>query len=298
LGGDPTAIAEATATAAELASPAPPPPPVASTANVIYNGDFEEDWSDWQPVASGWESFDNDDAHYGWYKDTWPKVVYDGEQAQMIEIASAGREHRYAGIYQTVKVVPGAEYVLTIHGLVRSDEGSEGVSGGGYVMQYGLDYEGDTDWEDVTEWVDLPFPEHPREDPNATNVYNYGTYTVNIKPTGNKLTLYIRGCKKWPDPNEVNFDIDALSLRGTGAQPAPTPEPTTVEETPTPLPAPTDTPTPAPLPTDTPTPIPEIPASGGVVETGSPSSALIVISIVSILVLAGGAVWGIIKRRA
>ncbi len=285
VGGDPTQIAQAaTATAAESTATATPRPPVAGTAEVIINGDFEDAWPDWQPVANGWTAFDNGQAHIGWYKDTWTKVVFDGGQAQLIEIINdLGAGDRYAGIYQTVDVVAGAEYTLVIHGLVRSDEGSEGLSGGGYVLQYGLDYAGGTDWQTITDWVTLPFPEHPRQDPNADNVYNYSTHSITIRPGGARLTLFIRAWKKWPDTFEGNFDVDGVSLRGTGAYPTATFTPTpTVEQ---------------PAPSATATLAPEMPASGGEIEAGQPSRAIYIITILSLLILAAGAIWGVIKRN-
>lgn len=292
LGGDPTAIAAATA---EMAAAAPSKP-VAGSDNVIVNGDFEAAWPDIQAVATGWMPFDNGKAHFGWYKDTWHKVVFDGENAQLIEIINdAGQGDRYAGIYQTVKVVAGAEYELIIHGLVRSDEGSEGVSGSGYALQYGLDYNGGNDWKAVTEWITFPFPEHPREDPNASNVYNYGTYSAKITPKGKTLTLFIRAWKKWADLNEGNFDVDAVSLRGTGAAATATLTPPSTVEAPTatPQPVPTDT----PAPTITPTFLPEMPASGGVLDTESPSKAVLLIAVLSVFIFSAGAIVGVIRRR-
>ncbi len=245
-------------------SPPPAAPVVASTANVIVNGSFEDDpWSDSQGIAPGWNTFDNGDAHFGWYKDTWEKVVYDGERAQLIEIiADREKGDRYAGIYQTVDVVPNARYELTIHGLVRSDEGSGEASGFGYVLQYGIDFNGGTDWTVVPKWVDLPFPEHPREDPEATNVYNYGTFTTEVIPTGRKLTLYIRAWKKFAGPDEGNYDVDALSLRG--APPAPV----------------------------------QMPVSGDEKPAAGPPVAIVFFSLLSILILFSGAIIGLIRQRA
>lgn len=319
----PTAVSGANQASAvkggEVASTQPATAPVAPQAaaprqiqagveNVIVNGDFEANWPDNIPVATGWTPFDNTKAHFGWYKDTWEKVVFDGKQAQMIEIINdANTGDRYAGIFQTVRVVRGAQYELTIHGLVRSDEGSEGVSGNGYILQYGIDYKGGNNWQTVTDWVSLPFPEHPREDPNATNVYHYGTYTIKITPPNNTLTLFIRAWKKWPDLNEGNFDIDGISLKGLGAAPpvvTATPaccvpcEPCTPAQptaTPTPTPLPTATPTPAPLPTCT--PVPEIPQSGGVLESQGPSAAVFLISVIVVLTLSTGAIIGFLKRK-
>ncbi len=201
-------------------TPSPPQPsgPVAPPDNVFVNGSFDDPWPDNLSVAPGWFPFDNGKAHFGWYKDAWSKVVYDGAQAQLIEIINDQETgDRIAGIYQTVNVIPGAEYELVIHGLVRSDEGSEGLSGNGYAFQYAIDFSGGDDWQNIGDnWTTLPFPEHPREDPTAQNVYNYGAHTIRFKPPGSKLTLFIRGWKRWPDLNEVNFDVDAISLHGVG----------------------------------------------------------------------------------
>ncbi len=200
----------------------PPQPsgPVAPPDNVFVNGSFDDPWPDNLPVAPGWTPFDNEKAHFGWYKDAWSKVVYDGAQAQLIEIINDQEEgDRIAGIYQTVNVIPGAEYELVIHGLVRSDEGNEGLSGNGYAFQYAIDFGGGDDWQNIGDnWTTLPFPEHPREDPTAKNVYTYGAHTIRFRPSGSRLTLFIRGWKRWPDLNEVNFDIDAISLHGAGCQ--------------------------------------------------------------------------------
>lgn len=304
-GESPVATSPAAAPTTQAAAPAPAPrAPSAGPENVIVNGDFEANWLDYIPVAANWTPFDNGKAHFGWYKETWDKVVFDGEQAQMIEIINdANTGDRYAGVFQTVRVVRGAQYELTIHGLVRSDEGSEGVSGNGYVLQYGIDYKGGNNWQTVTDWVSLPLPEHPREDPNATNTYKYGTYTVKIVPTNNTLTLFIRAWKKWPDLNEGNFDIDGITLKGLGAAPpvvTATPaccvpcEPCTPAQ-PTLTPTPTVTLTPAPLPTCT--PAPEIPQSGGVLESPGPSTAVFLISVIVALTLCTGAIIGFLKRK-
>ncbi|HHJ07310.1 MAG TPA: hypothetical protein ENK24_07405 [Anaerolineae bacterium] len=195
-----------------------PSGPAAPPDNVFVNGSFDDPWPDNLPVAPGWTPFDNEKAHFGWYKDNWSKVVYDGAQAQLIEIINDQEEgDRVAGIYQTVSVIPGAEYELVIHGLLRSDEGSEGLSGNGYALQYAIDFSGGDDWRNIGDnWTTLPLPEHPREDPDAKNVYTYGAHTIRFRPSGSRLTLFIRGWKRWPDLNEANFDVDAISLHGLG----------------------------------------------------------------------------------
>ncbi|MEJ2558782.1 MAG: hypothetical protein P8186_21720 [Anaerolineae bacterium] len=229
VGTTPTATITAT-----VPSPTLTPTPIAAT-NVITNGGFEDGFVEGVGVAVGWGNFASGDVFAGWYDDTWSKVVYEGEHAQLLELRGATQPNRYVGIYQMVSVVPNADYALTLHGLVRSDEGSVEASNYGYRMQYGIDYTGGTNWKTETD----------------------------------KLTLFIRGLKKWADENEGNYDIDGVSLVGPyhpGVQPTTTPMP-------------------------------------GMPETGNAfgfldNSMLVISSAALLVVLVGGAVWGLSRRRA
>jgi len=112
--------------------------------NLIVNGSFEEGFQDFG-VGYGWGAFSNGQAIVGWSSDTWDKVIPAGQRnAQMIEIKDAQVLNRYAGIYQTVTVVPGAQYKLTVKGLIRSTEGDIAISDYGYRLQVGVDQNGGT----------------------------------------------------------------------------------------------------------------------------------------------------------
>lgn len=256
-----------TSTATITPSPTKIPTPLPAT-DVIVNGGFEDGFVEGQGVAVGWGRFQTGDVRAGWYDDTWFKVVYEGEHAQLLELINSTAPDRYVGIFQTVTVVPNAKYVLTLHGLVRSDEGSIEASNYGYRMHYGVDLSGGDNWEssDIT-WVELPWDEQPREDPTGQNVYRMETYTATIETNTDKLTLFIRGLKKWPDLREGNYDIDGVSLVGPGgAAPPATPEP-------------------------------------GMPETGEgfaflENTVLVVASAALLVLLVGGAVWGMSRRRA
>jgi hypothetical protein len=273
-----TEVATPTATAAPPPAPTPTPAPISPT-NVIVNGGFEEGFLEWQGVGVGWGRFHNGSAHAGWYDDTWFKVVYEGEHAQLLELKNATEGNRYVGIFQTVSVVPNAEYVLTLHGLVRSDEGSIEASNYGYRLHYGIDFKGGTDWEssDIT-WVELPWDDQPREDPTGGNEYRIETYTTNIKAETDKLTLFIRGWKKWADPREGNYDIDGVSLVG----PSSSEGGGEVQPTATSVPA---------------TPVPEEMPETGVDSVFLENPVFVVATVALLVVLAGGAVWGMSRRR-
>ncbi len=264
VGTTPTATITAT-----VPSPTLTPTPIPAT-NLITNGGFEDGFVEGVGVAVDWGNFASGDVFAGWYDDTWSKVVYEGKHAQLLELRAATQPNRYVGIYQTVSVVPNADYALTLHGLVRSDEGSVEASNYGYRMQYGIDYTGGTNWESTNiQWIELPWDEQPREDLTGQNVYHIDTYTATIKTETDKLTLFIRGLKKWSDENEGNYDVDGVSLVGPyhpGVQP-------------------------------TTTPVPGMPETGnafGFLE----NSMLVVSSAALLVVLVGGAVWGLSRRRA
>jgi hypothetical protein len=186
------------------------------TGERLTNANFEEGFSA-DGVAQGWKRFDNGGAaNYGWYDETWNRAIFEGKHAQLIEINSFKHmptdPDRYAGIYQTVSVVPGATYQVVINALMRSTEANKIASGYGYRVQYGIDYTGGQNWQAVASWVDIGLnDEWPRTNPGA-----YFTYSGNISATGSRLTIFIRGWKKWAQPNrEFDLDIDAVSLRGT-----------------------------------------------------------------------------------
>jgi hypothetical protein len=181
--------------------------------NLIKNGGFEEGFSG--GVGVGWGSFSNGgNASYGFRSDGWEPVLADGKASQLIVIKTgAGEGDRYAGIYQTVPVVAGTTYKLTIHGMVRSTEGSVGASGYGYRLQWAIDYNGGTDWQSLEPdaWHELDWYEWPLD----TSGY-LETFEGNVQATSGKLTLFIRAWKKWAEPStEGSYNLDGISLVGT-----------------------------------------------------------------------------------
>jgi hypothetical protein len=248
------------------------PTPVPGPVNVIKNGGFEEGFLPAQGVGVDWGRFQTGDVFAGWYDDTWTKVVYEGEHAQLIELRDASQQSQYAGIYQAVSVVPNADYLLTMHGMVRSDAGSPEASDYGFEMQYGIDYSGGADWKASNiDWITLPWEEQLRTDPTRID-----SYTATIRTTTNQLTLFIRALKKWPDAVEGNYDLDGISL--VGPQPGGAP------------------PTATPVATPVATTEPGMPVTGNAVSFLS-NPVVVVPSIALVLMLVGGAVWGLRRRE-
>jgi hypothetical protein len=239
-------------------------------------------------VAVDWERFQNGNVHAGWYDDTWEKVVYDGEHAQLLELRDAHEMDRYVGIFQRTHVSPNSEYGLTLHGMVRSDSGSAEASDYGFEMQYGIDYMGGTDWQSPDiEWVTLPWEEQQRTDPTRID-----DYSTTIQTKGPNLTLFIRGVKKWPDAVEGNYDVDAVSLVG--------PLPPSGKWSPDkqPMPGRQQQPGMQPPPDMQPTAShkPIMPETGNVFSFQE-NPVLVVASAVLLVVLIGGAAWGFGRRR-
>jgi len=194
--------------------------PFASPASErITNGSFEEGFGP-DGVGLGWYKFDNGgNASYGWYDDTWTPVVWDGLHSQLIEINTrcrgASDPDRYAGIYQTVAVVPGATYTLKIRGMIRAQDGDPVITGQedpySYRVQWGFDPAGGTDWRAVTNWVELPWDEvYPRTAPGKML-----EYSTNFVAPSSKITIFIRVWKKWGTAGrEVDVNLDGISLAG------------------------------------------------------------------------------------
>ena len=83
----------------------------------------------------GWSSFNNGGAEFSYFADTWPAVLGETGPGQVMRIRNAGLPDRYLGIYQTVSVVPGQAYTLSLSGLVRTNSGDVNYSKYGYRLQ-------------------------------------------------------------------------------------------------------------------------------------------------------------------
>lgn len=189
---------------------------VGEVGEFIFNAGFEEGFAA-NGVATGWTPFDNGgSAHYGWYDETWPPVIYNGAHSQLIEINTFGfagsESDRYAGIYQTVTgLVPGATYELSMHGMLRAREDDPDREVFGYRAQWGYDPNGGTDWRLVSNWSDVPWNTiYPRLSPGTMK-----SFTTSLVAPSETITLFIRGQKKWGTAyREFDFNIDAVSLSG------------------------------------------------------------------------------------
>ena len=214
----------------------------ASNVNVLANGNFEDGFVA-QPgcgmVGTGWGCFTNGGgANYGFYQEQWGPVVANGASSQLIEINTKGSfpadADRYAGIYQTVRVVDWAEYTLDLKGMIRTTE----LDGDPwrYRVQVGWSAGKSADWTKVTNWQDVGWDTYyPRESPGA-----FSSYATKFMAEDDYITVYVRVWKKWGVGGmELDVNFDAISLTGPAGGHKP---PATATTAPGQTPAPTATP--------------------------------------------------------
>lgn len=201
------------------------PPNQGGGVNVIKNPGFEErDANSNNGVALNWEPYSNGQAWFGWYDETWVEAVRTGKRAQLMEIfqVEANILDRVIAIHQTVDVTPNSSYSLTINAILRSQAQPDARNQNEVEMHWGIDFAGEGNYDNVETWNLMPLTEQFR--PGSTGQYPddkplfYQTITGTVQTgSSNRITLFIRGLKKFPTGTEVNFDVDDVSLVGVAA---------------------------------------------------------------------------------
>jgi hypothetical protein len=194
-----------------------------ASAKALVNGNFEGGFVEqpkcrWRSdlygvdVGAGWNCFTNQGAaRYGFYGDTWPPVVADGHYSQLIEINTWGLQSaendRYAGIYQTVPTLTGAEYRLSLRGMIRTTK----LDGDLWRYRVQIAYlpGANRDWRDVKSWIDVGWDTYyPRTEPGV-----FSDYQTTLRPTSEKTTLFIRVWKKWGlVDEEIDVNLDTITF--------------------------------------------------------------------------------------
>jgi LysM repeat protein len=203
--------------AAAVAVSAIPSVTNAANTNVIVNGSFESGFSSQDgcgSVGNGWNCFTNGgNVNVGFHDDSWAPVLADGNHAQLISLdtngISNGDTDRYAGIYQTVRVVHGAPYTLNLRGMIRTTR----LDGDPYryVVQVGTSSGPYPNWAAVTNWQDTGwYTYYPREAPG-----DISSFSTDMVATDSYVTVYVRVWKKWASPDEeLNVNLDGITLTG------------------------------------------------------------------------------------
>jgi hypothetical protein len=185
----------------------------AQSSNALQNGDFEAPFAD--GVAPGWSAFNNlGSVVYAYAATTDPACVFSGAQAQALDMhtrsVGGSQADRWTGIYQTVDVVAGTEYLFNIYGALRTTEGSAEHSRWNYRVQVGLSPGAGTDPGKVREWTDLPWDPTPLD-----GAPPFAAYSQPVVATSDQMTVFVRLFKKFPTiGQEAVLTLDAASLLG------------------------------------------------------------------------------------
>jgi hypothetical protein len=204
------------------------------TGNLLVNGGFEEGFvlrEGCGHVGKGWGCFTNHgQTIYGFYDDQWPPVVYKGAHSQLIELDTknlgVADPDRFAGIYQTVRVEPGAAYLFEMHGMIRSTDPASTIRDPfRYRVQFGWSFGDKPKWQAVQRWIDVGWNTYyDRLEPGR-----FSPFSAKILAQEAQMTVYVRVWKKWGDVGEeLNVNLDNLTLVGSSvdALVLPTLEPT------------------------------------------------------------------------
>lgn len=196
----------------------------AANTNVIANGGFESGFGS-QPgcgsVGNGWNCFTNGGAvQFAYHDDQWDASVAEGDHSQLISLSTKGLSQadadRYAGIYQTVRVVEWQQYTLNLQGLIRSTQ----LDGDPYryVVEVGHTFGPHPNWAAVTNWHDVGwYTYYEREAPGP-----FSSYARALTAEDDYVTIYIRVWKKWGVPEvELDVNLDGISLTGPAPYYAP-----------------------------------------------------------------------------
>jgi hypothetical protein len=202
--------------------------------NLLINGGFERGFR-FVPgcgeVGNAWGCFINaGQTVYGFYADRWPPVVDLGTYSQLIELNTlnlgVADPDRYAGIYQTVQVEPGAAYIFFMRGMIRTTDNASGDRDPfRFRVQFGWSFGNQPDWQHVQRWVDVGWNTYY----DRLHPGRFSTFTTKVLAQEETMTVFVRIWKKWGDVGEeldVNFDNFALSPTAPDALVLPTLEPT------------------------------------------------------------------------
>jgi LysM repeat protein len=216
---------------------------------LLVNGGFEGGFV-YAPgcgnVGAEWGCFTNGGSvDYGFYDDQWQPVVASGAHSQLIELSTvrhqATQADRYAGIYQTVKLVKGQKYQFQLKGLMRElnsklyddangnlqryeelwrDPRNNEGDAFRYRVQWGYTTDGAADWSKVSNWVELPWDKIDIR----TSPTGFQSFSTTFTAPSDKITLFIRVWKKWATAyRDLEVNLDAISLFGLAVKEPVTP---------------------------------------------------------------------------
>jgi len=322
---------------------------VPRTDNLLLNGSSEFGF---YPVPQlGFEPTDigNIPHYWGWFKsNTYGKYDIDNNidfqlicaednilktgsrNAVGIYIQSTDQPDARLGIYQTVNVIPGKDYLFSMTGTIQVQSGGSSPDINNNVI-LAFDHTGGQNWSAVPieSWKRVPLKEQELEfkvsgpdDPDLAKPEDY--FTI-VTAESDKITVFLGAWRRWANWRTSRFTFDCISLvpldkvdvnklapiltrysttdvdtaLTSPSTDSSTLSSTTSSEAQPASSAPTNTeqkqPTPVPAaPVEKPA---EIPDSGGILETKENWLLIVIVSIVVIGGLMGAGIWNIRRQK-
>jgi hypothetical protein len=330
-------------------TPQPTPTEFPRGKNLLFNGNFEFGYYPVPELGFEADEIGNIPHKWGWYKsNTYGKFDIDNNEgfrlvchedaelksgtrnALAVYIQSTDQADARLGIYQTVNVVPGKDYLFSISGTIQVQPGG-GSPDINHHAQIAFDHTGGTDWTAIPfeEWTSLPWSRNDLEftlsgpeDPDLAKVESY--YTI-VRARSNKMTVFVGAWRRWSnwrsailtfdcvylvpidqiDPYTLTLqlpeysapDVDQL-LEGSVIEVQPEViSPTVPAATPAAAAAPAATPAATPPAAAPPAQPVEIPDSGGILETKDNAVLIVVVSVVVIAGLVGAGIWNMQRQK-
>ncbi len=209
---------------------------LANADNLLTNGNFETDYYGapelgFEPPESGWIP-----NSWGWFKsqaygkyniyanqgfglvcpDDY-RLFTDSALSLSFHIQSSDQPDARLGVYQTVSVTPGQQYLFAIQGAIQSQPGAGSPDINNRIEVF-FDQSGSSDWQTtpLEKWTSLPWREQELEfkisgedDPDLAKVESY--YAI-VKPNSNRLTVFLDAWRRWPNWRTTIFTVDCVSL--------------------------------------------------------------------------------------
>ncbi|RME75338.1 MAG: hypothetical protein D6784_08120 [Chloroflexi bacterium] len=213
-----------------------PEGPIPGEANLVQNGNFEYGFytvpelgfepPDVGHVPNHWQWFRNE--KYGKYNiynnEGFGLVCPDdlssetsGKNSLSIHIQSTDESDARLGVYQTVPVTPGVDYLFSISGTIQVQPGGSSPDINHHMLVY-FDHTGNTDWRAIPheKWIRIPWKEQELEfevsgpnDPDLAQVEDY--YQV-VRAKSDKLTIFLMAWRRWANWRTGIFTLDCVSL--------------------------------------------------------------------------------------
>jgi hypothetical protein len=202
-----------------LVTPVQPYPPgaplVCDGPNLLRNGGFEQGFQS-NGVARSWTAFDDGGgAKFSYSSDAWAPVVSEGKYSQLlridtIDIAGPAQINRISGIYQTVRLLPGYIYEMSVDAMMRERTEQPREDPYRKMVGWGYSRNGGTDLAAASfgEW--LPLRDiYPMFQPGKMQ-----SCRTRFEAPSRDVTIWLYAIKKWATlGRELNVNLDNATLR-------------------------------------------------------------------------------------